>query len=123
MNPAELPPGRDHLDEDERADLLRFELLIAQGRHDEAQDVIEQLWATATDAHRGLFQALSNAITAVCARERGQLRGAYQIARQSRAMLEPFPRLTIGVELDVLMGSVDRFIDRGGGQILLLRQG
>jgi hypothetical protein len=120
MEPAAIPPGRKHLDTEEQADLIRLDLLIAQGRHQEAQDVAEELWATATDAHRDLFQAISNALTAVCAREQGQLRGALEIAARTRTMLAPYPDRVVGIETSALLGSMDRFVARGSGQILLL---
>jgi predicted metal-dependent hydrolase len=123
MNPAELPADRAHLDADDRRRLLRFELLLADGRFEEAQEVAEDLWIEAIDAHKALYQGLANALTAVCARQARQIRGARQIAQRSRAMLEPFPRRVLGMDLDVLMESVDDFVDRGDGPVLVLRQG
>ncbi len=102
---------------------MRFELLVAQGRHDDAQEEAEDLWLEATDAHKRLYQGLSNALTAVCAREAGQRRGAREIAQRTRHMLAPFPNRVIGFELDALLESVNEFVLRGEGPILLLRQG
>jgi len=123
MEPEHIPAGRDHLDEDEQGRLIRFELLVAQGKHHDAQDEAEGLWLEASDAHKLLYQGLSNALTAVCAREAGQRRGAREIARRTRNMLAPFPRRVLGFDLDVLLDSVDEFVRRGEGPILLLRQG
>jgi hypothetical protein len=123
MDPATIPAGRRHLDDDELAMLMRFELLVAQGRFDDAQEAAEDLWLEATDAHKRLYQGLSNALTAVCARQANQLRGAREISARTRQMLEPYPRTVIGIELDALLGSVDDFVVRGEGPILLLRQG
>jgi predicted metal-dependent hydrolase len=123
MDPARVPADREHLDPRERVQLLRFDLLVAQGRHDEAQEIAEDLWLEAVDAHKRLYQGLSNAMTAVCARDNRQLRGALQIARRTHEMLAPYPRRVLGIELDVLLDSVDRYVRRGEGQILLLRQG
>jgi hypothetical protein len=123
MNPAGLPSGRSHLDREDRDRLLRFDLLIGEHRYREAQDAVEELWLEATDAHKDLFRGLANALTAVCARDARQLRGAGEIARRSRVLLAPFPRLVLGIELDALLDSVDAFVERGEGPILLLRQG
>jgi hypothetical protein len=123
MDPARVPEDREHLDPTERAQLLRFDLLVAQGRHGDAQEVAEDLWLEAVDAHKRLYQGLSNAMTAVCARDNRQLRGALQIARRTHEMLAPYPRRVLGIDLDVLLDSVDRFVRRGEGPILLLRQG
>jgi ferric-dicitrate binding protein FerR (iron transport regulator) len=123
MAPELIPADRDHLEGDERERLMRFGLLVAQGRHDEAQEEAEDLWLEANDAHKRLYQGLSNALTAVCAREAGQRRGSREIARRTRKMLAPYPRRVIGLDLDALLESVDAFVLRGEGQILLLRQG
>jgi hypothetical protein len=123
MDPLLVPPHRRHLDDDERQRLLRLELLADQGRFDDAQEVAEDLWLTSTDAHKRLFQGISNALTAVCARQAGHLRGARQIAERSRLMLADYPRRVIGLELDALLDSMDDFVKRGEGPILLRRQG
>jgi hypothetical protein len=123
MSPSDIPADRRHLDQDDRAQLLRFELLVGQNRFDEAQDAVEDLWLEATDAHKGLYQGISNALTAVCARAARQNRGAAEIAGRTRAMLGPYPRQVIGIDLDALLESVQDFVIRGEGPILLLKQG
>jgi hypothetical protein len=123
MDPALIPADRKHLDADERRRLLRLELLVDQGRFDEAQEVAEDLWLASTDAHKRLFQGLSNALTAVCARQSRKRRGARQISEQTRIMLAPFPRRAVGLELDALLDSLDAYVTRGEGPILLRRQG
>jgi hypothetical protein len=123
MDPSGIPADRRHLELDDRSQLLRFELLLGQRRFDEAQEVVEDLWLEATDAHRGLYQGLSNALTAVCARDARQRRGARQIAQRTLAMLAPYPRLALGIDLDVLLESVQDYVIRGDGPILVLRQG
>jgi len=123
MDPAELPAGRGHLDPEDRERLTRFDLQVADRRFDEAQETVEDLWIEATDAHKALYQGLSNALTAVCAREARQLRGAREIAARSRTMLAPFPRHVLGIDLDALLESMDDFVERGEGPILVLRQG
>jgi hypothetical protein len=123
MDPASIPNTRDHLEPDDRDRLMRFELLVEQGRHDDAQETAEELWLEGNDAHRRLFQGISNAMTAVCAREAGQLRGAREIARQTRSMLEAYPRHALGMDIEVLLRSVDEFVRRGEGPILLRAQG
>ena len=123
MDPRSIPPGRAHLDEHDRRRLLRLELLVADGRFGEAQEAAEDLWLEATDAHKLLYQGLSNALTAVCARQARQLRGARQIADATRSMLAPFPRRALDLEFDVLLDSVRDFVVRGEGPILLRRQG
>jgi hypothetical protein len=97
--------------------------MVDQGRFDDAQEVAEDLWLTSTDAHKLLFQGISNALTAVCARQGGQVRGARQIAERSRAILDGFPRRAVGIELDALLESMDAFVTRGEGPIRLRRQG
>jgi hypothetical protein len=121
--PELLPPGRDHLDADDRSRLLRFDLLVADGRFERAMEIAEDLFFEATDAHRKLYHGLVNALTAVRARELGKRRGAREIAVRTRAMLAPLPRRSLGFDLDALADSVDRFVTRGDGQVLLLRQG
>ncbi len=123
MDPRLVPATRDHLDSADRNLLLRFELLVAQGKHEPAQEVAEELWLGAHDAHKRLYQGLSNALTAVCAREAGKVRGARQIARRTHEMLAEYPRTALGLEIDVLLASVDRFVKRGEGPILIHRQG
>jgi hypothetical protein len=123
MDPTRIPPDRRHLDGDDRGMLIRLELLVAQGKFDEAQEVAEDLWLESADAHKRLFQGVSNALTAVCARQAHQHRGAREIAARTRTMLEPFPRTVIGIDLDVLLESVNEFITRGEGPVLLIRQG
>lgn len=123
MDPSALPQRRDHLDEDERERLLRLELLVAADRIEEAQEQAEDLWLEATDAHKGLYQGISNALTAVCARRARKLRGARQIAEQSRVMLAPFPRHALGLDLDALLESMHDVVVRGDGPVLLRRQG
>jgi hypothetical protein len=123
MNPAELPPDRAHLDPEDRDRLLHFDLLVADRRFEEAQEIVEDLWFEATDAHKALFHGLANALTAVCAREVRQLRGAEEIAARSRSMLAPFRRRVLGIDLDAFLDSVDDFVVRGEGPVLTLRQG
>ncbi len=123
MDPTLIPAGRSHLDDDERHQMIRLELLADQGKFDDAQEVAEDLWLESTDAHKRLFQGISNAFTAVVARQSRQLRGARQISEQTRVMLAPYPRRVIGIELDALLESVHDYIVRGEGPILLRRQG
>jgi len=123
MDPTQIPADRDHLEPEDRDRLLRFELLLAQGRFAPAQEVAEDLWVEATDAHKDLFKGLANALTAVCAREAQKRRGAGEIAHRSRVILAPFPRRVLDIDLDVLLDSMDDFITRGEGPILLQRQG
>jgi hypothetical protein len=123
MDPARLPADRRHLDEADRNALLRFELLVQVGRFDDAQEIVEDLWREAVDAHRRLYQGLANALTAVCAREARQVRGAREIAARTREMLAPYPRRALGFDLDALLESVDELVLRGSGPVLLQRQG
>jgi len=123
MDPSRIPDGRDHLGEDERIQLIRLELLVAAGRYGEAQELAEDLWLEATDAHKRLYQGISNALTAVCARQARQLRGARQIAERTRAILEPYPRRVLDLELDALLESIRDYVVRGEGPVLLRRQG
>jgi hypothetical protein len=123
MDPRRIPSGRSHLDESDRRRLLQLELAVAAGRFDDAQETAEDLWLEATDAHKLLYQGLSNALTAVCARQARKLRGARQIAAETRRMLAPFPRRVLDFELDTLLESVRDFVVRGEGPILLRRQG
>jgi hypothetical protein len=123
MDPSLLPANRAHLDQEDRARLMQFELLVGQRRFEEAQEVVEDLWLEATDAHKALYKGLANALTAACAREGRQLRGARQIADRTRSMLAPFPRMSLGFDLDALLESLELLVTRGDGPILLLRQG
>lgn len=123
MDPALLPPDRSHLDDEDRRRLLRFELLIGENRIDEAQEIVEELWLEAIDAHRELYRGLANALTAVCARQATHRRGAAEIAHQSRVILDPFPRHVLGLDLDALLDSVSSHVERGDGPVVFLRQG
>jgi len=123
MNPALVPATRDHLDSEDRERLLRFELLVDQGLYHQAQDQVEELWIEANDAHKELYRGLANALTAVCARESHKRRGAREIAGCSRDILAPFPRISLGIDLEVLLRSLNDFIERGEGPILLAAQG
>jgi hypothetical protein len=123
MSPERIPAGRSHLSDDERKQLLRLELLVDQGKFEDAQEVAEDLWIEAIDAHKLLFQGISNALTAVCARQARQLRGAREIAGRTRTMLAPFPRRVLRIDLDALLDSMSDFVIRGEGPIHLLRQG
>jgi hypothetical protein len=123
MDPAEIPAGRGHLEPDDRERLLRFELLVDQGKHHEAQDLIEELWLEANDAHKDLYRGLANALTAICAREAQQRRGAREIASRTHAMLAGFPRVALGLDIAVLLRSLDDFVQRGEGPVLLAAQG
>jgi predicted metal-dependent hydrolase len=123
LSASELPPDRAHLEPEDRDALLRFELLVADRRFDEAQEIVEDLWREAIDAHRDLYHGLANALTAVCARDLRKRRGAAEIAHRSRELLAPFPRLVLDLELDSLLDSIDTFVVRGDGPVLLRRQG
>ncbi len=117
MDPADIPSGRDHLDPTDRARLEHFERLVATGALAEAQDLAEELWVEAVDAHKGLFRGLANALTAACARSRGQLRGAREIAAATRTMLSPYPSRAVGLDLDRLLASLDAFVATGEGRV------
>jgi Uncharacterized conserved protein len=118
MEPSAVPPGRDHLDPEEVALLAAMECHLAAGDHRAAQDCAEDLWRLATDAHKRLYQGLSNALTAVCARELGHLRGAREIAARTHEMLRPYPRRVLGLDLETLLATMDRFVATGGGPVL-----
>lgn len=123
MDAGGIPDSRHHLDEGERLDLLRLELLVAQGKLWEAQEAAEDLWRGARDAHRQLFLGISNALTAACAAESGQNRGAREIFDRSVRILAPFPRRSLGFDLDALLDSTRAFVLRGEGPLHLVRQG
>ena len=110
MDPTLIPEDSGHLDDDERRRMIRLELLVDQGKFDDAQEVAEDLWLESTDAHKRLYQGISNAFTAVVARQSRQVRGARQISEQTRVMLAPYPRRVIGIELDALLESVRDFV-------------
>jgi len=123
MDPARIPATRDHLDHEDRCQLLRLELFAADGRFDDAQEIAEDLWIEATDAHKRLYQGLSNAFTAAAARQALQRRGAAEIARRTREILAPYPHQVLGLDLAVLLESLDHLVQRGDGPLLLKRQG
>lgn len=123
MDPGGIPAGRAHLDPDDRRLLLRMELFAEQGRFEEAQDLAEELWLEAVDAHKRLYQGLANAFTAAAARAGLQRRGAREIAGRTRRMLEPYPRRVLDLDLDALLDSLDALVERGDGTLLMRRQG
>ncbi len=122
MDAAELPPGREHLADDELEALEQLEACLAAGDYRGAQDEAEDLWLVATDTHKRFYQGLSNALTAICARELGHLRGAREIAARTREMLAPYPRQALGLDLDVLLDSMDRFVADGRGPVRWLAE-
>ena len=81
--------------------------------YEEAQDCAEELWRGAVDAHKRLWQGISNALTAVCARKLGHRRGACEIASKTHEMLSPYPRHVVGLDLEDLLAMMDRFVDTG----------
>ncbi len=117
MNPADIPPGCEHLDDEERGLLAELHSHLAQARHREAQDAAEDLWRGAVDAHKRLWQGVSNALTAVCATELGHPRGAREIAARTHRMLAPYPRRAAGLDLDRLLATMDRFVAAGVGPV------
>ena len=123
MEPALVPPDREHLDPEDRRRLLRMELCAEMGRFEEAQDLAEELWLEAIDAHKHLYQGLANAFTAAAARTALQRRGAREIAARTRRMLAPYPRQVVDLDLDALLDSLDALVERGDGTLLMRRQG
>lgn len=113
LDAEKLPAGREHLAEDELKGLGRFEACLAAGDYRGAQDEAEDLWLVATDAHKRFYQGLSNALTAICARELGHLRGAREIAARTHEILAPYPRRALGLDLTVLLESMDGFVADG----------
>jgi hypothetical protein len=92
----------------------------ADGRFGEAQEAAEDLWL-GDRRPQALYQGLSSALTAVCARQRAA-QGARQIA-DATLHARAFPRRALDLEFDVLLDSVRDFVVRGEGPILLRRQG
>lgn len=110
MDPSQIPPKAGHLDPDERELFRQLKEHIDAGRFEEAQDCAEDLWRVAVDAHKKLWQGVSNALTAICASELGHLRGAREIAAKTHEMLLPYPRHVVGLDLDDLLAMMDRFV-------------
>ncbi len=110
MDPNRIPPGRDHLEADDRGRLQLYESALDADDLEAAEDAAEQLWTEAVDAHRRLYQGLANAVTAAVAYRAGQLRGAAEIAAATRELLEPYPRTALGLDLDRLLESLDRLV-------------
>ena len=121
LDPALVPADRRHLDDVDRQRFELFDRLVAEAAHEEAHDVLEDLWIEATDVHKALYKGLANALAAVCAREQGHRRGAVEIARRSREMLAPFPREVVGLDLSLLLASVDDIVAAGAGNLRLHR--
>ncbi len=117
MSPTAIPPDCDHMDAEEQQIVRLLQDHLEAGRHHEAQDAAEDLWRLAVDAHKRLWKGISNALTAVCAREIGHLQGAREIAARTHEMLAPFPRRAAGLDLDILLTSMDRFVASGGGAV------
>ena len=115
MSPSAIPPDFEHLDTDEQQLIRLLQDHLEAGRYHEAQDAAEDLWRGAVDAHKRLWQGVSNALTAVCARELGNLRGAQEIAARTHEMLTPYPRRVVGLDLDLLLATMDRFVATGRG--------
>lgn len=117
MNPSAVPPDNDHLDPEEQELIRHLQDNLTAGRYGQAQDCAEDLWRLAIDAHKRLWQGVSNALTAVCARELGNLKGAQEIAGRTHEMLAPYPRRAAGLDLDLLLATMDRFVMTGGGAV------
>lgn len=120
MDPRRIPSGRDHLEADDRGRLQLFESALDANDLEAAEDAAEQLWSEAVDAHRRLYQGLANAVTAALAHRAGQLRGAAEIAAATRELFAPYPRTALGLDLDRLLGSLDRLV-AGDGSSLEIR--
>ena len=117
MSPSAIPPDFEHLDTEEQDLILLLQDHLEAGRHHEAQDAAEDLWRLAVDAHKGLWKGVSNALTAVCAREIGHIQGAQEIAARTHKMLAPYTRRVVGLDLDLLLTTLDRFVAAGGGAV------
>jgi len=117
MSPLEVPPDYDHLDVEEQDLIRQLQDNLAASRYREAQDAAEDLWRLAVDAHKQLWKGVSNALTAVCARELGHIQGAQAIAARTHEMLAPYPRRAAGLDLDLLLGTMDRFVVTGSGDV------
>jgi len=117
MSPSAIPPDYEHLDAEEQNLIRQLQDNLAAGRYREAQDNAEDLWRGAIDAHKRLWQGVSNALTAVCAREFEHIQGAQAIATRTHEMLAPYPRRAAGIDLDLLLATMDRFVATGGGEV------
>ncbi len=121
MDPGSIPTERDHLGDDERALLAAFERAFEEDRFATAHDVLEELWSSACDAHRTLYQGLANIVAAFQAVELGHARGATEIARHSHRLLRAFPRRALRLDLDQLLALMDRAVDEGVARLQLER--
>jgi hypothetical protein len=119
LDPKSISSDRDHLDPEERQLLEQFDALVADDEFERAHGLLEDLWGTAVDAHKPLYQGLANVLAAVCAHQLGHLRGAREIAQWSHELLKPFPRQVLGLDLDCLLDSMERFLERGQGSLQL----
>ena len=117
MSPSAIPPDYEHLDAEEQNLIRQLQDNLAAGRYREAQDNGEDLWRGAVDAHKGLWKGISNALTAVCAGEIGHIQGAQEIAARTHEMLAPYPRRAAGIDLDLLLATMDQFVATGGGGV------
>jgi len=117
MNPSAIPPDCNHLDVEEQELIRQLQDHLEAGRYREAQDSAEDLWRLAVDAHKLLWKGISNALTAVCARKGGHLKGSREIAARTHQMLAPYPRPAAGLDLDLLLATMDRFVATGGGEV------
>jgi len=117
MSPSAIPPDINHLDAEEQTLIRLLKDHLEAGRYREAQDAAEDLWRLAVDAHKRLWQGISNALTAVCARELEHIQGAQAIATRTHKMLAPYPRRAAGIDLDLLLATMDRFVATGSGEV------
>jgi hypothetical protein len=117
MSPSAIPPDCNHLDTEEQELIRQLQDHLEAGRYHEGQDTAEDLWRLAVDAHKALWKGVSNALTAVCARELGHLKGAQDIAARTHEMLVLYPRRVVGIDLDLLLVTMDRFVATGSGEV------
>jgi len=117
MSPPAIPPDINHLDAEERALVRLLKNHLETGRYREAQDTAEDLWRLAVDAHKLLWKGISNALTAVCALELGHLKGAQDIAARTHEMLAPFPNRVVGLDVEILLATMDQFVATGVGAV------
>jgi predicted metal-dependent hydrolase len=103
LHPDLAPATRRHL-------LLEGVDHFNAGRFFEAHEVLEEVWRSTTPEPKDLLQGLIQvAVGMVHYRDRGRPAVARRVLDKGRRRIEPFRPAALGIDLEALVASVDRW--------------
>lgn len=83
--------------------------LFNHGNFFEAHEVLEQAWKVAEGAEKIFYQGIIQAAAALVHVQRGNYAGAASIYLKSRAKLDQFPAVWMGIELEQFRSGLTRY--------------